>query len=107
MFKRDDCGPDDWTPLVAEARKGTIDARTRYRATSTSTIFRDDAVFEEIQFVDFYRYWSVPWTTCSTPEDAAGWIALRIPDAPTNCLINDVGIYIHKKQRGFTTIPSL
>lgn len=65
-------------------------------------LFRDDAVFQDVRFVDFYRYCDVDL------DEIYGFLSERVPwirpsdtGRSTNCRINDVGIYIHKKQRGF------
>ena len=65
-------------------------------------IFKDDAVFDEIQFVDFYRYCDV------TLDEVYAYLATRAPwirpsdtGRSTNCLINEVGIHVHKTERGF------
>ena len=65
-------------------------------------IFNDDDVFTDIRFVDFYRY-------CETEledlyeflETRAPWVRPSDTGRSTNCLVNDVGIYVHKKERGF------
>ena len=65
VFKRDDYDPARLDALVAEARKEyhrREDAVSRYLDVDA---FRSDSVFEEVKFIDFYRYWSVPWRTCS------------------------------------------
>jgi amino acid adenylation domain-containing protein len=71
--------------------------------------FEDDSIFDQINFVDYYRYddvtsdginkylknkdefWSLPNDTgfCST-----------------NCLINDVGIYMHLRNKGYHNYAS-
>ena len=63
---------------------------------------RGGGVFNDIQFVDFYRYWSAPlaemhdFLRTRTP-----WMRPSDTGRSTNCRINDVGIFVHKKQRGF------
>ncbi len=56
--------------------------------------------FEKIAFFDFYRYCDVSLTEMlSFLRDFGGW--QRPPDTgrSTNCLINDVGIAVHKRER--------
>ena len=63
---------------------------------------RDDAVMDRIRFVDFYRY-------CKVEREAmyayickrVGWSRPLDTGRSTNCLINDVGIYVHNKERRF------
>ncbi|WP_245435613.1 amino acid adenylation domain-containing protein [Microvirga calopogonii] len=102
VFKRDDYDPARLDSLVAEARKEyhrREDAVSRYLDVD---IFRGDSVFEEVKFIDFYRYWSVPLEDMlAFLKTQAGWSRPSDTGRSTNCLINDVGIYVHKKQRGY------
>jgi acyl carrier protein len=64
--------------------------------------FRDDSVFEDIQFIDFYRYCDVGLSELyAYLDEHLPWIRPDDTGRSTNCLINDVGIYMHKKQLGF------
>ncbi|MEM9942013.1 MAG: amino acid adenylation domain-containing protein, partial [Planctomycetota bacterium] len=65
-------------------------------------LFDDDSIFEEVKFIDFYRYCD------STLEEMyihlnekLPWVRPSDTGRSTNCLINDAGIYVHKKERGF------
>jgi acyl carrier protein len=88
--------------LVLEARKAYHRREDAVSCYLNVDIFRDDTVFEEIQFVDFYRYWSVPLEELyAFLHKYASWGRPSDTGRSTNCLINDVGIYLHKKQRGF------
>ena len=65
-------------------------------------IFEDDRVLETVRFVDFYRYCDVDLAEIMAHlERSVPWI--RPPDTgrSTNCLINDAGIYVHMRERGF------
>ncbi|MBK5107090.1 MAG: amino acid adenylation domain-containing protein, partial [Anaerolineales bacterium] len=65
-------------------------------------VFEDDHIFDDIQLVDFYRYTDVPLQEMyQYLEDNAPWVRPSDSGRSTNCLINDVGIYIHKKERGY------
>jgi amino acid adenylation domain-containing protein len=102
VFKRDDYDPSRLDALVTEARKEyhrREDAVSRYLDVD---VFRNDSVFEEVKFIDFYRYWSVPLEDMlEFLTTQAGWSRPSDTGRSTNCLINDVGIYIHKKHRGY------
>ena len=64
--------------------------------------FLDDDIFERIQLVDFYRYWSASLTEMlDFLQTQATWKRPSDTGRSTNCLINDVGIYVHRKERGF------
>lgn len=89
--------------------KLVLDARKAYhrRDDAISQLldvegFKDDKVFEDIKYVDFFRYWSVPLEEMyAFLNTHASWTRPTDTGRSTNCLINDVGIYLHKKQRGF------
>lgn len=86
-----------------------LDARRSYHQMPDAAarllngdFFDNGDVFEEVQFVDFYRY-------CDVSVDAVfhyldnklPWLRPKDTGRSTNCLINDVGIYVHKKRRGY------
>ncbi len=64
----------------------------------------DDKTIETIRFVDFFRYDHTPVADIRAylEEKNRAW---NRPDdtgtCSTNCLINDVGIYVHLKEKGF------
>ncbi len=65
-------------------------------------LFEDDTLFDDIQLVDFYRYTDVPLEEMYRYlGEHAPWTRPSDTGRSTNCLINDVGIYIHKKVRGY------
>lgn len=65
-------------------------------------IFRDDTIFEEVQFVDFYRYCDVGLSeVLSYLRRRVPWVRPEDTGRSTNCLINDVGIYVHQRREGF------
>jgi acyl-CoA synthetase (AMP-forming)/AMP-acid ligase II/acyl carrier protein len=63
-----------------------------------------DHVFEELEFIDFFRYENVQ------PEQIKKYLITKDPEwsrpgdtgfCSTNCLINDAGIYIHHRATGY------
>ncbi|MEM7373374.1 MAG: amino acid adenylation domain-containing protein [Bacteroidota bacterium] len=86
-----------------------LDARRAYHRVEDAvskhldvSMFDDDAVFEKVQFIDFYRYCDV------SLEEMMRYLDQRLPwqrptdtGRSTNCLINQLGIYIHKRERGY------
>jgi acyl carrier protein len=94
--------PEDVDAAVLEARKRyhrTNDAVSRCLDVS---LVQSESLLDEIRFVDFYRYWD------ASLEDIYSYLARRVPwlrpsdtGRSTNCRVNDVGIYIHQKERGF------
>jgi acyl carrier protein len=101
MF-RDGFSPEDVDAAVLAARKAyhrTDDAVSKLLDVS---LFKDDRVFEEIRILDFYRY-------CDAAlDEILAYLARRVPwirpadtGRSTNCLANDVGIYVHTRERGY------
>jgi amino acid adenylation domain-containing protein/non-ribosomal peptide synthase protein (TIGR01720 family) len=90
---------DDWIKDARKAYHQIEDATTQLLDVK---IFEDDRIFDEIQFLDFYRYTDIglqdvyEYLTTQTV-----WQQPSDTGRSTNCLINDVGIYIHKRERGF------
>ena len=77
----------------------TPDAVTRNLDTSHLT---DSTIFERIQFHDFYRYCDVDLDELLDYLDTRlPWVRPKDTGRSTNCLINDVGIYVHNIERGF------
>ena len=65
-------------------------------------IFNNDQIFNEIQFVDFYRYTDVDLDVVyKFLNEETVWQRPSDTGRSTNCLINDAGIYIHQKERGY------
>ncbi|MFC1830809.1 amino acid adenylation domain-containing protein [Thermodesulfobacteriota bacterium] len=93
---------DEVDEAVMAARKAyhqMDDAVNRHLDVS---VFDDETVFEKIQFVDFYRYYDVPlgevfeFLNTKTP-----WTRPADTGRSTNCLINEAGIFVHKKEQGY------
>ena len=102
VFQREDFDVAKLDDLVLEARKAYHRREDAVSCHLEVDIFRDDGVFRDIQFVDFYRYWSVPLAELHAYlRQRTPWLRPSDTGRSTNCLINDVGIYVHKKQRGF------
>ncbi|MGB6153510.1 MAG: amino acid adenylation domain-containing protein, partial [Pricia sp.] len=87
-----------------------LEARKLYHRESDAvkrlldvSAFEDDAVFEKVQFVDFYRYSDVSLEEMlAFLKDKIGWVRPTDTGRSTNCLINQVGIYVHKKEEGYS-----
>jgi len=63
---------------------------------------RDEAIFDEIHIIDFYRYCDVDLTEMyAYLENRLPWARPDDTGRSTNCLINDVGIHVHKIERGY------
>ncbi len=102
LFDRADLDAADYDALVLDARKAYHRIDDAVRSCLDTSLFEDDRVFESIQFVDFYRYVDVPLETVyAYLRDHAPWARPRDTGRSTNCLINDVGIYVHRRERGY------
>src|SRR2546422_4732992 len=102
VFQREDFDVAKLDALVLEARKAYHRREDAVSCHLEVDIFRDDEVFEDVQFVDFYRYWSVPLAEVHAfLRQHTPWLRPSDTGRSTNCLMNDVVIYVHRKQRGF------
>ena len=94
--------PDRIDAWVMEARKAYHHIDDAVYQLLETDLFRNEAIFDGIRFVDFYRFVDVDldevyrYLTAETV-----WKRPADTGRSTNCLINDVGIYVHKKTRGF------
>ena len=102
VFKRKDFDVVKLDSLVLEARKAYHQRPDAVSCHLPVDVLQGEGVFDEIQFVDFYRYWSVPLEQLYAELKERGvWFRPTDTGRSTNCTINDLGIYLHKKQRGF------
>ena len=87
---------------ILEARKAyhrRSDAVTEHLGNDE---FTDGSLLERIELIDFYRYWSASLTEMlEYLGKHAPWVRPSDTGRSTNCLINDVGIYVHRQERGF------
>ncbi|MGE5343493.1 MAG: amino acid adenylation domain-containing protein [Candidatus Omnitrophota bacterium] len=57
---------------------------------------------EQIQFVDFFRYFNVSVKEIREYLNQKGWVQpVDTGFCSSNCIINDVGIYVFQKERGY------
>ena len=94
--------PEEVDAAVLVARKVYHRVNDEVSRSMDVSVFEDDRVFDEVRFVDFYRYCDVELADLlSHLREKVGWVRPMDTGRSTNCLINDVGIYVHKKERGF------
>jgi len=63
---------------------------------------RDPALFDRISIIDFYRYCDVNLDEMYRYlDERVPWIRPADTGRSTNCLINDVGIHVHKIEQGY------
>jgi acyl carrier protein len=102
MFRDGRCSPDEVDAAVLAARKVYHRVTDEVTRSLDVSIFDDDRIFSDVQFVDFYRYHDVGM------DELYGYLRSKVPwvrpsdtGRSTNCLINDVGIFVHQRERGF------
>ncbi|WP_437677701.1 amino acid adenylation domain-containing protein [Sorangium sp. So ce131] len=89
--------------------KNLLDARKIYHRIGDAVSLRlntecvrDDAVMDRIRFVDFYRYCHVSRVEMyDYIQRKVGWSRPIDTGRSTNCLLNDVGIYVHNRERRY------
>jgi amino acid adenylation domain-containing protein len=102
MFRDGRCSPEDVDAAVLAARKVYHRLPDEVSRSLDVRAFHDDRIFEEVRFVDFYRYWDVGMDELYAYLDrTVPWVRPADTGRSTNCLINDVGIFVHRKERGY------
>lgn len=93
---------EDIDATVMEARRAYHRVDDAVRRNLDTSIFDDDAIFERVRYVDFYRYVDVDLDELYAYLDRrVPWVRPTDTGRSTNCLINDVGIYYHRRTRGY------
>ncbi|UCD43064.1 MAG: hypothetical protein JSV69_05545, partial [Chloroflexota bacterium] len=102
MFKAQIYDAEEIDRTVLDARKAYHRFDDAVNRLMDVKIFQDDAIFDQVQLVDFYRYTDVSLAEMyQYLDENAPWVRPSDTGRSTNCLINDVGIYIHKKEHGY------
>lgn len=102
VFRQRDFDPVRLDEAVLAARKAYHRRDDVISRSMDVDLFRSDTLFEDVEFVDFYRYCDVGLEEVyAYLRERAPWVRPSDTGRSTNCLINDAGIYVHKKQRGF------
>lgn len=102
FFRSGVTDPDEIDAMVLEGRKAYHRVDDTVSRQLDVSLFQDDAIFDEVQFVDFYRYHHVPLDeVLRFIRQEAAWERPADTGRSTNCLINDAGIFVHKRERGY------
>jgi amino acid adenylation domain-containing protein len=102
MFRARIFDPEEIDRTVLAARKVYHRMDDAVARLLDVTAVQEDATFDQVQLVDFYRYVDAPLhEVYDYLQRNAPWVRPSDTGRSTNCLINDVGIYIHKKERGY------
>lgn len=88
---------------ILQARKLYHQEEDAVKKLLDVSAFENEETFKKVQFIDFYRYSDVSLEEMLRFLDQkVGWVRPTDTGRSTNCLINQVGIYVHKKQRGYS-----
>jgi amino acid adenylation domain-containing protein len=102
MFRDGRCRPEDVDAAVLAARKVYHRAPDAVSQLLDVSALRDDRIFEQVRFVDFYRYCDVSMDELYAYLDRhVPWVRPADTGRSTNCLINELGIHVHRKERGY------
>ncbi|RYZ03285.1 MAG: amino acid adenylation domain-containing protein [Myxococcales bacterium] len=102
LFRSSSFDNDSFEKSLVEARKiyHRIDDAVSRRLDMSCV--QNDEVIEKTRFVDFFRYCHASREEMyAYIEKKVGWKRPGDTGRSTNCLLNDVGIYVHNKERGF------
>ncbi|MFK7806517.1 MAG: phosphopantetheine-binding protein, partial [Saprospiraceae bacterium] len=103
LFRKDDVDIDKIDEAILNARKAYHQVDDAVKELLDTSMFADESVFEKIQFVDYYRYTDVSLSEMLEYLDQKlSWVRPSDTGRSTNCLINQAGIYVHKKERGYS-----
>jgi amino acid adenylation domain-containing protein len=102
QFRSERFDPEAIDRAVIEARKAyhrLDDGPNRLLDTS---VFATDDIFEQIEYLDFYRYIDVALVEMLAFLDSqAPWVRPGDTGRSTNCLINAAGIHTHLQEQGY------
>jgi amino acid adenylation domain-containing protein len=101
-----------WKPMAdaSEIEETLFTARKAYHTVKDTVYEKTDGQFivehnilDKVKIVDFYRYHDVTLDgLLHYINTALPWIRPDDTGRSTNCLINKLGIYVHKKQKGYS-----
>jgi amino acid adenylation domain-containing protein len=102
LFADGNTTPEEVDDAVLAARKAYHRSPDAVSQAIDVRPFQDDTLFDQVRVVDFYRYCDVSMDELyAYLLERVPWVRPKDTGRSTNCLINDVGIYVHKHERGF------
>ncbi len=88
---------------ILEARKLYHQEEDAVKELIDVSMFDYDDTFNKVQFIDFYRYSDVTLDEMLRfLKEKVDWVRPTDTGRSTNCLINQLGIYVHKKEKGYS-----
>ena len=102
LFRGESIDVEKIDQTILEARKAYHRVEDAVAQHLDVSMFADDDLFEKVRFVDFYRYCDVSLAEMMHfLEKKLPWSRPTDTGRSTNCLINQLGIYVHKREKGF------
>ncbi|MEM7103980.1 MAG: amino acid adenylation domain-containing protein [Bacteroidota bacterium] len=102
LFWSDEVDVDRIDQIILNARKVYHRVDDAVCQTLDVSMYETDEVFEKVQFLDFYRYTDVHLDEMlDYLDNRLPWVRPSDTGRSTNCLINQVGIYVHKNDKGY------
>ena len=102
LFLTADVAAEDIDDFVLAARKAYHQVDDAVRRELGTAAFDDGSIFRQVEVVDFYRYVPVDLDELmATLDERLPWVRPSDTGRSTNCRINDVGIWVHRHERGF------
>ncbi len=103
LFWEQDRNSERIDSTILEARKLYHREKDAISEFLDVSMFHDDKTFNKVQFIDFYRYSNVSLQELlSYLKEKIDWKRPTDTGRSTNCLINQLGIYVHKKEKGYS-----
>ncbi|MEO1287259.1 MAG: amino acid adenylation domain-containing protein [Chloroflexota bacterium] len=102
VFTGDDFDAQAIDQMIADARRAYHERDDLISRSLDVDIYREQSLVDAVEFVDFYRYCDVSLQEIyDFLSDSGLWVRPSDTGRSTNCLINEVGIYVHKQRRGY------
>ncbi|NEZ64781.1 amino acid adenylation domain-containing protein [Leptolyngbyaceae cyanobacterium CCMR0082] len=102
LFGQSEFDVDQIDETILAARKAYHRTDDAVSQLMDVAVFQTDDIFEAVEIIDFYRYCDVELAEMlSFLKEQVPWIRPSDTGRSTNCLINNVGIHLHTKKRGY------
>ena len=103
LFQQEHVDVDKIDEMILNARKAYHQVDDAVKKLLDVSMFEDESVFEKVQFLDFYRYTDVSLDEMlEYLNTKLPWVRPSDTGRSTNCLINQAGIFVHKKELGYS-----
>lgn len=103
LFRKEEIDSEAIDDIILEARKAYHQVDDAVKELLDVSMFDKEEVFEKVEFIDFYRYTDVSLDEMLIYlDERLSWVRPTDTGRSTNCLINKAGIYVHKKELGYS-----